>query len=61
MQTYQDIILELKRFWADRGCVVTEPLDVEVGAGTMCPETFSARARPRPLQRRVRAAEPPSR
>ncbi len=40
MQTYQDIILQLKRFWADRGCVVTEPLDVEVGAGTMCPETF---------------------
>ena len=40
MQTYQDIILKLKGYWADKGCVVTEPLDVEVGAGTMCPETF---------------------
>lgn len=38
--TYQDIILKLKGYWAERGCVVTEPLDVEVGAGTMCPETF---------------------
>lgn len=40
MLTYQDIILKLKGYWAERGCVVTEPLDVEVGAGTMCPETF---------------------
>ncbi len=40
MQTYQDIILALKRYWAEKGCVITEPLDVEVGAGTMCPETF---------------------
>ena len=40
MLTYQDIILRLKGYWAERGCVVTEPLDVEVGAGTMCPETF---------------------
>ena len=40
MQTYQDIILALKRYWADKGCIVAEPLDVEVGAGTMCPETF---------------------
>ena len=40
MKTYQDIILELKGYWARKGCIVTEPLDVEVGAGTMCPETF---------------------
>ena len=40
MQNYQDIILKLKSYWAERGCVVQEPLDVEVGAGTMCPETF---------------------
>ena len=40
MQTYQDIIFKLKSYWAERGCVIQEPLDVEVGAGTMCPETF---------------------
>ncbi len=40
MQTYQDIISKLKSYWADKGCVIQEPLDVEVGAGTMCPETF---------------------
>lgn len=40
MQNYQDIILKLKSYWAEKGCVVQEPLDVEVGAGTMCPETF---------------------
>lgn len=40
MQTYQDIIFALKRYWADKGCIIQEPLDVEVGAGTMCPETF---------------------
>lgn len=40
MQTYQDIILKLKSYWAEKGCVIQEALDVEVGAGTMCPETF---------------------
>src|SRR5437660_11458296 len=38
--TFQDMILALSRFWADRGCVLALPYDVEVGAGTMCPETF---------------------
>ena len=40
MQNYQHIILKLKSYWAEKGCVLQEPLDVEVGAGTMCPETF---------------------
>lgn len=40
MTTYQDMIFRLKRYWAERGCIITEPYDVEVGAGTMCPETF---------------------
>ncbi len=34
------MILALSRFWADQGCVLALPYDVEVGAGTMCPETF---------------------
>jgi glycyl-tRNA synthetase alpha chain len=37
---YQDVVLTLKRYWADRGCIIQEPFDAEVGAGTMCPETF---------------------
>jgi len=36
----QDLILELQRFWAERGCVVQQPMDVEVGAGTFHPATF---------------------
>ena len=39
-QSYQQIILKLKQYWADRGCIIQEPFDMEVGAGTMCPETF---------------------
>jgi glycyl-tRNA synthetase alpha chain len=40
MPTYQEMIFSLKRYWADRGCIINEPYDVEVGAGTMSPETF---------------------
>ena len=40
MDTFQDTIFKLKRYWADRGAIIQEPYDVEVGAGTMCPETF---------------------
>ncbi|MBM3727318.1 MAG: glycine--tRNA ligase subunit alpha [Acidobacteria bacterium] len=40
MDTYQQTIFKLKSYWAERGCVIQEPYDVEVGAGTMCPETF---------------------
>ena len=37
---FQDMIIALSQFWAGRGCVLTLPYDLEVGAGTMCPETF---------------------
>ena len=37
--TYQEIILELQRFWASKGCVVLQPYDNEVGAGTFHPAT----------------------
>src|SRR5689334_21164668 len=36
----QDLICELLRFWAERGCVIEQPVDVEVGAGTFHPATF---------------------
>jgi glycyl-tRNA synthetase alpha chain len=38
--TLQDLISRLLEFWAARGCLVQQPYDVEVGAGTMHPETF---------------------
>jgi glycyl-tRNA synthetase alpha chain len=38
--TFQNLILKLSEFWATRGCILQQPLDVEVGAGTMHPETF---------------------
>ena len=38
--TFQDIILRLQQFWAEQGCVLVQPLDTEVGAGTFHPATF---------------------
>ena len=38
--TLQDLIARLTRFWSGRGCLIQQPLDTEVGAGTMHPETF---------------------
>jgi glycyl-tRNA synthetase alpha chain len=38
--TFQSLILKLSEYWATRGCSLQQPLDVEVGAGTMHPETF---------------------
>ncbi|MGH9395057.1 MAG: glycine--tRNA ligase subunit alpha, partial [Terriglobales bacterium] len=37
---FQDLILRLQQFWAAQGCVLQLPFDLEVGAGTMAPETF---------------------
>ena len=37
---FQDLILQLQSYWGDRGCVIQQPYDIEVGAGTMHPETF---------------------
>lgn len=37
---FQDLISRLQEFWAKRGCILQQPYDVEVGAGTMHPETF---------------------
>jgi glycyl-tRNA synthetase alpha chain len=38
--TFQALILRLQQFWAEQGCVVLQPLDMEVGAGTFHPATF---------------------
>jgi glycyl-tRNA synthetase alpha chain len=48
--TYQEIILRLQRFWAEQGCVLQQPYDIEVGAGTMSPETFLRALGPKPYK-----------
>jgi glycyl-tRNA synthetase alpha chain len=48
--TFQQLILCLQTFWADRGCVLQQPYDVEVGAGTMAPETFLRVLGPKPYK-----------
>ena len=48
--TYQEIILNLSSFWAKQGCVLQQPYDTEVGAGTMSPETFLRSLGPRPYK-----------
>ena len=40
VKTFQGLILALQEFWARQGCVVLQPLDLEVGAGTFHPATF---------------------
>jgi glycyl-tRNA synthetase alpha chain len=50
MDNFQDTIFKLKRYWADRGAIIQEPYDVEVGAGTMAPETFLRVLGPKPYR-----------
>ncbi|MBL4608197.1 MAG: glycine--tRNA ligase subunit alpha [Pseudomonadales bacterium] len=38
--TFQGLILALQKYWAEKGCVIAQPLDMEVGAGTFHPATF---------------------
>ncbi|MDF1693593.1 MAG: glycine--tRNA ligase subunit alpha [Zhongshania sp.] len=40
VSTFQGLILALQQYWAERGCVLLQPLDMEVGAGTFHPATF---------------------
>jgi len=46
----QTLILSLSRYWADAGCVIQQPYDTEVGAGTMHPETFLRVLGPEPYR-----------
>ncbi|MEN8258886.1 MAG: glycine--tRNA ligase subunit alpha [Thermodesulfobacteriota bacterium] len=45
---FQDIIFELNRYWAEQGCVVMQPYDMEVGAGTFHPATLLKALGPKP-------------
>jgi len=46
--TFQGMFLTLHRFWGDRGCVIEQPYDMEMGAGTMAPATFFRALGPEP-------------
>ena len=46
--TFQEIILNLQKFWSDQGCIVQNPYDIEKGAGTMNPATFLHAIGPEP-------------
>jgi glycyl-tRNA synthetase alpha chain len=56
MLTLQEIILRLERFWSGQGCVITQPINTEVGAGTFNPNTFLRALGPKPW--RVAHVEP---
>ncbi|MDW8478603.1 MAG: glycine--tRNA ligase subunit alpha [Xanthomonadales bacterium] len=46
--SFQELILSLSRYWAGQGCVLVQPLDLEVGAGTFHPATFLRAIGPEP-------------
>jgi len=52
--TFQDFINCLQTYWAEQGCVLVQPLDMEVGAGTFHPATFLRSIGPEPWNSRSR-------
>ncbi|MDH5325372.1 MAG: glycine--tRNA ligase subunit alpha [Gammaproteobacteria bacterium] len=48
ISSFQDLILALQEYWAEQGCVVLQPYDMEVGAGTFHPATFLRAIGPEP-------------
>ena len=53
--TLQEIIATLQAYWSARGCLIHQPWDSEVGAGTMHPETFLRVLGPKPWRVKFRA------
>ena len=47
-RTFQELILRLQKYWAEQGCVLLQPYDMEVGAGTFHPATFLRAIGPEP-------------
>src|SRR5207253_4467706 len=47
-RSFQGLILTLQRYWAEQGCVILQPYDMEVGAGTFHPATTLRALGPRP-------------
>lgn len=46
--TFQELILALEKYWVDQGCIIQQPYDIEVGAGTFNPATFLRSLGPEP-------------
>jgi glycyl-tRNA synthetase alpha chain len=46
--TFQELVLALDKYWADQGCIIQQPYDLEVGAGTFNPATFLRSLGPEP-------------
>lgn len=46
---FQDVILNLEKYWAAKGCIIQQPYDLEVGAGTFNPATFLRSLGPEPF------------
>ncbi len=46
--TYQDLLITLQKYWSDKGCLIMQPYDVEVGAGTNAPTTTLRAIGPEP-------------
>jgi len=55
MLTFQQLVLELQSYWGAKGCVLLQPYDMEMGAGTFHTATFPTGNRPGAVARRVRA------
>ena len=47
-QTFQDTILNLQKYWSRHGCIILQPYDMEVGAGTFHPATTLKSLGPKP-------------
>lgn len=48
MASFQELSMQLLQFWGDQGCALQQPYDMEVGAGTMHPDTFLRALGPEP-------------
>lgn len=48
MKSFQEIIFELQKFWSQQGCTILQPIDIEVGAGTLHPATVLKAIGPKP-------------
>src|SRR4029077_6403587 len=60
-RSFQGLILALQRYWADRGCVILQPYDMEVGAGTFHPATTLRALGPEPWRGAyVQPSRPPA-
>ena len=47
-KSFQNLIIKLQNFWAEKGCAIVQPFDMEVGAGTFHPATFLRSIGPEP-------------